>query len=61
MNTYSELQEDLEMLEKRLEKPETFGQKTGQEVAAIFAAIISGIMICGFALYFFMNGGTPFL
>lgn len=61
MNTYSELQEDLEMLEKRLEKPETFGQKTGQEVAAIFAAIISGIMICGFALYFFMNGGSPFL
>lgn len=59
MNSYHELQEDLEMLEKRLEKPETFGQRTGQEVAAIFAAIMSGIMICGFSLYFFMNG-SPF-
>lgn len=59
MKAYHELQEDLENLEKRLETPETFGHRAGREVAAIFSAILSGIIISGFAFYFFMNG-SPF-
>jgi hypothetical protein len=59
MQEYYDLREEAAMLEAKLEKPDSFGKNTGKEVAAIFSALLSGVLIIGFVFFFLVNG-SPF-
>ncbi len=53
MREYDELRREHEKIESKLLQPETFGKQTGQEIAAIFSAVLAGIIIMVFAFIVF--------
>jgi hypothetical protein len=59
MQEYHDLREEHVKLSSKLDKPESFGKSTGREVAAVFSAMLSGVIIFGFIFFFLMNG-SPF-
>jgi len=59
MEEYRELVVEDDELKRKMEKPETFGRDTGQEVAAIVSGLLGAIIILAFAFLQF-TGGMPF-
>ncbi|MCB1557042.1 MAG: hypothetical protein KDJ15_06995 [Alphaproteobacteria bacterium] len=53
MKEHKDLDDEAVRIELNLSKPETFGKRTGQEVAAIFSAVLAGIIILAFAFLAF--------
>lgn len=59
MEEYRALTKENEELKRKMEKPETFGRDTGQEVAAIVSGILAAVVILTFAFMHF-SGGSAF-
>ena len=55
LKEYSDLQREEYDLKEKLENPKIFGKTFGREVSAVFSSILSGIIIFGFAFFFFYN------
>ncbi|MCB9990813.1 MAG: serine/threonine protein kinase [Rhodospirillales bacterium] len=53
MDEYADLREEDAELKHKLEKPETFGRETGQEVAAVVSGLLAGVFILAFAFMHF--------
>ena len=53
MKEYSDLREEHAKLARKMEKPETFGQDTGREVAAVVSGILACVLILAIAFFHF--------
>jgi len=59
MEEYRDLNVENDELKLKMDKPETFGRETGQEVAAIISGMLAGTIILAFAFMHF-SGGSLF-
>lgn len=57
MDEYRDLMVENEELKHKMDKPETFGRETGQEVAAIVSGFLAGVVILAFAFMHFTDSG----
>ncbi|MCB9989631.1 MAG: hypothetical protein H6868_09935 [Rhodospirillales bacterium] len=58
MREYDDLRKETAKINHKLKRPESFGKKTGQELAAVFSAFLAGIVILTFAFIAFFKDGT---
>jgi len=56
MREYHELRQEGGQIEKKLAVSDGFSKTIGHEVAAVFSAIISAIMIAGLIFFYFISG-----
>lgn len=59
MKNYASLNDEYTQLEDRLKDKDSFGVKTGHEIAAIISSLLAGIIILGLS-FLFLNGNTVF-
>lgn len=58
MRDYHSLREEQDKIEIKLETEDSFSTTIGREVAAIFSAVLSGIIIFGLVFVYFFTGKT---
>lgn len=59
MHEYKTLDDEFELLERQLEKPEKYGKERGRDVSVIVAGVLSSLIIMGFIIMY-MNGNKLF-
>ncbi len=58
MLDYNAMRSEYNVLEVKMNNPQTFGKDAGREVAAIVSGVLAGIIILGFAFLYLMKHGA---